>query len=496
MSTYDQFLTLVRESNLLSSIEALLDWDSETFMPPAGLAARAEQLALVATLAHQRRTDPRLGDLLAALEGRSEDPLVAANLREVRRTYDRAVKIPSDLVSRIARASALAKDAWGKARADNDFPAFAPHLEELLDLKRQVADLVGFAGERYDALLDEYEPGMTSAEVARVFDALREPLSGFVRRLTGSTKRPDSSLLRRTFPRPAQETFARRLAEAIGFDFNAGRLDVSKHPFCSGLHPGDVRLTTRYYEDFLSPSVFGVLHEAGHGLYEQGLPVEHAFTPLGQAASLGIHESQSRMWENFVGRSRDFWEGFYPEAAAAFPGALGDVPLDAFYGAINTVEPSFIRVEADEVTYNLHIILRFELERELISGRLAVADVPSAWNDRVRNLLGIVPPDDRQGCLQDIHWSMGAFGYFPTYALGNLYAAQFFAAATREIGDLAALVRRGEFRPLLDWLRRKIHCHGQRFRAGELVRQVTGSTLSIQPFLDYARAKFSPLYGL
>ncbi|MEK6644586.1 MAG: carboxypeptidase M32 [Planctomycetota bacterium] len=493
---YNSFIALVKESNTLGSVESLLDWDSETYMPEQGLTARAEQLSLLAALSHQKRTDPRVGELLGKLEGRVSDPVQVANVREVRRGYDRAVKIPEELVRKIAHTSTIAKDAWGKARIDNDFPAFAPHLAELLSLKRQVADRIGYQGEPYDALLDEFEPGMTAVEVARVFDSLRGPLSDFVKRIATAPKKPDASLLHRHFPRDAQEKFGRRMAEVIGFEFKAGRLDVSKHPFCSGTSPGDVRLTTRYYEDFFSPSVFGVLHEAGHGLYEQGLPLEHLFTPMCQATSLGIHESQSRMWENFVGRSRPFWERFFGEAQAAFPAALGDVSLDAFVGAINTVQPSLIRVEADEVTYNLHIILRFELERLLISGKLNVKDVPAAWNSKMNELFGITPPNDREGCLQDIHWSMGAFGYFPTYALGNLYAAQFFAAAGRSIPDLNGHIRRGEFTPLLEWLRENIHRHGQMYRASDLVQRVTGSPLSIEPFLDYVRTKFSPIYGL
>jgi carboxypeptidase Taq len=463
-------------------------------MPPNGLAERAEQLSLIAAMAHRRRTDPRVGELLATLDGALDDPSQAANVREARRTYDRAARIPEDLVRRTARATTLAKDAWGKAREGNDFSRFSPHLTEVLDLKRETADRIGWKAERYDALLDEYEPGMSTAEVSRVFDSLRGPVSEFVKRIAGARKKPDASILHRHFPRAVQESFARRMAEVIGFDFSSGRLDVSKHPFCSGSSPGDVRLTTRYYEDFFSPSVFGVLHEAGHGLYEQGLPAEHAFTPMGQSVSLGIHESQSRLWENFVGRSRPFWERFYPEAQAAFGSALKGVTLDAFYRAINTVAPTLIRVEADEVTYNLHIILRFEMERGMLDGRIAVDDVPEAWNAKMKELLGITPPTNREGCLQDIHWSMGSFGYFPTYALGNLYAAQVFAAANRAIPALADAIGRGDFKPLLDWLRENIHRHGQRFRADELLRRVTGAGLTIEPFLQYIRGKFGAIY--
>ena len=494
-TTYEQLISLVREANCISSVESLLDWDSETMMPPRGLAARAEQLSALAALSHQKRTDPRVGELLSRLDGGME-PSASANVREIRRGYERATKLPESLVREIALVTTIAKDAWGKARGDDDFSQFAPHLSLLLELKRQVADLIGFKSERYDALLDEFEPGMTTAQVAAVFDSLRKPLAEFVAAIGAAARKPDPSILHRHFPRPAQVKFGRRMAEVIGFDFGAGRLDVSKHPFCSGTSPGDVRLTTRYYEDFFSPSVFGVLHEAGHGLYEQGLPSEHLFTPMGQAVSLGIHESQSRLWENFVGRSRPFWERFFPEAQEAFGDSLAGVSLDAFYAAINAVQPSLIRVEADEVTYNLHIIVRFELERAMLSGKIEVRDVPEAWNAKMKDLLGVTPPNNREGCLQDIHWSMGAFGYFPTYALGNLYAAQFFEAANAAIGDLSGAIRRADFRPLLDWLRSSIHRHGQLFRADDLVKQVTGRPLSIEPFLNYVRGKFAPVYGI
>ncbi|MBN2561374.1 MAG: carboxypeptidase M32 [Phycisphaerae bacterium] len=494
--TYDTFIAAVREIGQLGTIESLLDWDSETYMPPNGLAIRAEQLALLASLAHQRLADPRLADLLSRLDGTVADAVQLTNVREMRRLHDRAVKIPDEIVRRIARVTTIAKDVWAKAREKSNFPRFAPHLAELLDLKRQVADLIGHDGDRYDPLLDEFEPGARTADIAELFASLREPLSAFARQLTESKRQPDVSLLHRRFPKEAQRRLARRLAEAIGFDFSSGRVDVSTHPFCSGAGPGDVRFTTRYCEDFFNAAIFGVLHEAGHGLYEQGLDSKHLFTPMGQAVSLGIHESQSRMWENLVGRSRAFWELFYPECQREFAGALGGVSMDDFYSAINAVGPSPIRVEADEVTYNLHIILRFELERAMIDGSLAVEDIPEAWNAKMRDLLGITPDNDAEGCLQDIHWSHGTFGYFPTYALGNLYAAQFYAAAERAIPDMTDRLRRGDLATLLEWLRANIHRHGERYRANELVREVTGEPLSIEPFVRYIRAKYSQIYGL
>jgi len=492
---YTTLIEMTRQAGVLSSIESVLDWDQETYMPPKGIHARADQLAAIAQLAHERRTDPRIGECLSKLNGSTIDGERGANVREIQRTYERAVKIPPELVHRIAQVSSMAKSAWAEARRESDFNRFAPHFAELLKLKQEVAERIGYVGEPYDALMDEFEPGATSAEVAAVFASLRGPLSDFVKRIGTAPRKPDDNILHRHYPRAAQEKLARQLAEAIGFDFESGRIDVSTHPFCSGTTPHDVRLTTRYHEDFFNPSIFGVLHEAGHGLYEQGLDPAHVHTPMGQAVSLGIHESQSRMWENFVGRSREFWEHFYPDAQAAFPQALGDVSLDGFYGAINVVKPSLIRVEADEVTYNLHIILRFELEREMVAGRLAVADVPEAWNQKIFDMLGIRPNSDADGCLQDIHWSMGAFGYFPTYALGNLYAAQFYATAAQAMPDLRARIARGNFAPLLQWLRDNIHRHGQHYRAGELVKRITGAPLSVKPFLSYVRGKFGPIYG-
>jgi len=494
--SYDLFLRKVQKIGQVESVEALLDWDQETYMPPNGVRARADQLAMIACVAHDLGTSDELGRLLDKLADDDADASTATNIREMRRSFDRKTKIPSALVGRIASASAMAKAAWVKARANAHFPTFAPHLSELLELKREMADLIGFEGERYDALMDEFEPGALSSDIAELFESLRRPLTELVASIAESAQQPDVSILHRSFPKATQDAFARRLASAIGFDFNSGRLDVSAHPFCSGTTPGDVRLTTRFYEDYFNAATFGTLHEAGHGLYEQGLCPEHMFTPAGQAVSLGIHESQSLMWENMVGRSRPFWEHFYPDCQRAFPDALGDVALDAFFRAINAVRPSLIRVEADEVTYTLHIILRFELERGLLNGTLAVEDVPQAWNTKMQEVLSVTPGDDGEGCLQDIHWSMGSFGYFPTYALGKLYAAQFFAAAKREMPDLDKCIGRGEFAPLLDWLRTNIHKHGRRYLAADLVRKVTGEPLSTAPLLAYLRQKFLPIYGL
>jgi len=496
-STYDAFIRRVREMNTARSIESLLDWDQETQLPPRGTELRADQLSLIAGIVHERVVSPDLSKLLSELEksGVGGDEGRTANLREVRRDVDRAVKLPTELVRSLAKATALAKDAWARARKESNFAKFAPHLQEIIDLKQEVARRVGYTTEPYDALMDEFEPGAKASEIQAVFDQLRPHLVELTKAIGSAPRKPDLSILERHCPKAAQAEFNRMISAAIGFEFEAGRIDISTHPFCSGLTPNDVRLTTRYDEKYMPMSLFGILHEAGHGMYEQGLPAEHYGTPLAQAVSLGIHESQSRMWENMVGRGRPFWQHFFPLIQKAMP-SLADVSLDAWHFAINNVRPSLIRVEADEVTYGLHIMLRFDLERRMFRGEIAVKDVPAAWNDAMQRYLGISPPDDAHGCLQDIHWSLGIFGYFPTYQLGNMYAAQFFAAARRAIPDMDARLARGDCRPLLDWLRSNIHGHGRKYRAGDLVQRVTGSALSHEPYLAYLTGKYKPLYGL
>jgi carboxypeptidase Taq len=493
---YEQFIGQVREIGLAESVAEVLEWDQQTYMPPRAATPRADQLSYVAGLAHERMISDEFGTALDAAEREAnDDPVVATNIREMRRLRDRKLRIPTALVQKIASTTVMAKKAWAQAREAADFSQFAPHLSEMITLKKELAEHVGYDTEPYDALIDEFEPGARANEIQQVFDETKPPLVELVAAIHDAPRQPATQLLERSCPIPDQKTFARAVVAAMGFDFEAGRIDDTTHPFCSGFSPLDVRLTTRYSETYLPMALFGLMHEAGHGLYEQGLLAEHAYTPMGASVSLGIHESQSRMWENLVGRSRPFWEHYLPALQQRFP-ALADVSLDDWYFAINTVRPSFIRVEADEVTYNLHIMLRFEIERRIFTGRHAVNDIPELWNDYCTRLLGITPPDDAQGCLQDIHWSMGVFGYFPTYALGNLYAAQFFTAAKAALPDLDDQVRRGELRPLREWLRDNIHAHGQRYRANELAEVVTGRGLTHEPFVAYLNEKYQPLYGL
>lgn len=497
---YETVCRQTRQAALLDSIVALLDWDERTVMPEAAGEYRAEQSARISRLVHERWIDPQFGQALAAL---AQGPLAAdpasdqaVNILRLKRRQERRARLPSDLVEELTRATVLGQQAWREARRKNDFAVLRPQLEKILALKRQQADLLGYPQTRYDALLDDYEPEMLTAEVGRVLAGLRQELVPMVAAIRDASRRPDTSILARSFPAAAQEALGREAAAQIGFDFARGRLDETIHPFCTTLGPHDCRITTRYDERHFNQAFFGILHEAGHGIYEQGLRADQFGLPLGQAASLGVHESQSRLWENMVGRSLAFWRHFYPSARRHFAAALGDVPLEAFHFAVNDVRPSLVRVEADEATYNLHILVRFELETALISGDLTVADLPGAWAEQYQKYLGIRPASDLEGVLQDIHWSSGLIGYFPTYTLGNLIAAQLVAQADADLGGLENLMGQGQFAPLGDWLRTRVHRHGERYRGTQLVEHVTGRPLSHAPLVAYLRRKLAPLYGV
>ena len=486
-----------RETAYLKSMGQLLGWDQRTYIPANGYGHRHNQFAMLAKWIHARATDPRVGEALARVEASElvENPAATAavNVREWRRDYDRAVKIPQDLAVALAKATAEGETAWERTRPENDWETFKPFLVTVVALKREEAQALGFAAEPYDAHLDDFEPGETAAALAPLLGALRVSLLQVLDAVQGSSRRPQGEVVRRHFPVEAQDRFARLAAQGIGYDFAGGRLDPTAHPFSTGIGPGDVRITTRFDEHNFRQAFFGVLHETGHALYDQGLPVDHWGTPRGETVSLGIHESQSRLWENLVGRSLGFWRFFYKRAQEVFP-VLQDVPLTTFHFAINEVKPSLIRTEADEVTYNLHILLRFELERALMNGDLEVADFPGAFNDKMRSYLELTPPDSGQGVLQDIHWSAGLFGYFPTYTLGNLYAAQFFARAEAELGGLEERFAAGDFAPLLTWLREKIHSQGHRLWARPLVKEVTGEELTPLYLVRYLQQKFGALY--
>jgi carboxypeptidase Taq len=487
----------------LDAAAAVLGWDQETYMPSGAIESRAAQLTTLARMSHEAFTDERIGVLLgdAAVElaDAPYDGDDASLLRVTRRDWDRATKLPAELVARLARATSLGQQAWQKARQESSFAAFAGHLEEIVALSREKAEALGFEESIYDPLLEQYEPGMTTAQLETVFAALREQLVPIVAAL--SPEHPEAAAqhtpppLDRSFDAHVQWDFGVAVMEDFGFDFERGRQDRSTHPFTTAFSATDVRVTTRIHEDFLPAGLFGTLHECGHGLYEQGVAPELARTPLADGASLGMHESQSRLWEILVGRSRDFWRHYYPLLRSSFPGVLEDVDVDAFYAAINTVCPSLIRVEADEVTYNLHVMLRFELEKDLLEERLAVADLPDAWNAGMKSYLGIEPDNDADGVLQDIHWSMGAIGYFPTYTLGNLMSAQIFARVLGAIPDLDAHVRDGDFADLLAWLQDNVYRHGRKFTANELLLRMGCGELSAEPWLAYIRSKYGELSG-
>jgi carboxypeptidase Taq len=516
-AAYDELIRRARELATLGSCSALLGWDEQTYMPRRGADHRGSQMALLAGLYHERATDPRIGEVLSNVEGSAliSDPesVAAANVRELRRTYERRVRLPKTLVEELARTTSLAQGEWVAARSANDFGQFCPWLEKIFQLKRYESACLQSGFSVYDPLIDEYEPGATSAELAVLFEEVRRELVPMISAITEATRQrtagrsagpnaagPGNSdseaALRRFYPLDRQKVFGEGVAAAIGFDFSRGRLDVTAHPFCSGIGPGDCRITTRYDEHHFSEAFSGILHEIGHGLYEQGLDQAHYGTPMGEAASLGVHESQSRLWENAVGRSRAFWAYWFPLARSIFHEALSDVTLDQFHAALNRVMPSLIRVSADEATYNLHIIVRFELEQELLSGNLPAADLPTAWNQKYHETLGVTPPDHATGCLQDIHWSAGLIGYFPTYTLGNLYAAQLFAQAETDLGGLDDTFARGDFRGLLQWLRAQVHCQGQRYRPAALIERITGRKPDHRPLIETLRKRYGELYGI
>ncbi|HLP02179.1 MAG TPA: carboxypeptidase M32 [Opitutaceae bacterium] len=484
----------LKRANVLASVGALLGWDEQVFLPPAAADRRAEQAALLAELQHREATNPRIGDSLAALEAlgerASDDEKVLR--RHARKDYDRLTKLPPEFVAEKARLDSESYHAWAAARAARDFPKFAPFLQRQLEMAKREAQLLGLP-DAYDHALDKHDPGMTAARFSALFAELKRDLVPLARRIVDSPVKAPHGLLR-GFSVEAQREFLREVTTALGFDYGRGRIDVSLHPFCSG-DGFDVRMTTRFDADNPLDSLFSAIHETGHGLYDQGLPREWIGTPLGEAVGMGIHESQSRLWENQIARSRPFWRHWEPKFRAKFAPRLDGVSSDALYLAINEVAPTLIRVDSDEVTYNLHIILRFEIEQRLFRGELAVADLPAAWNALAEELLGLAPAHDGEGCLQDVHWSGGAFGYFPSYCLGNMIAAQLWYAAQAALSGLEEDFAAGKFERLLGWLRAQIHTRGRRLETEELVRAVTGEGISPRHLVRYLGERYLPLYG-
>lgn len=491
----ERLFELWREIRDLDAAEALLSWDQETYMPARGLEGRAGALATLAGVKHERLTAAALQDALAAADEAAEpESEIAAQVRRARHRVDRAVKVPASLAKALAKASSRAIASWQAARQASDYSVFSADLAQMIDLKRQEAAAVSPGGNAYDVLLDEYEPGATEAEIEPMFADLRRDLAPIVQEVADSGVVIDESPARGSFPVASQEAFCREVAAAIGFDFEAGRLDASAHPFCTGIDAADVRMTWRWDETDFRPGLYGVVHECGHGLYEQGLPEAWRGTPIGEAVSLGIHESQSRLWENHVGRSRAFWKWALPRFGDHF-GNGASTSLDSLWPTLQVVRPSFIRVEADQVTYNLHVAVRFEIESAIFAGDIEVGDLPERWNDLYQELLGVRPPNDAEGVLQDIHWALGAFGYFHTYTLGTLAAAQLFEEASRQLGNLEEIVAAGEFDVLLGWLREVIHRHGSRYEASELIQRACSAPLSADAFLGHVRGLVTEVYG-
>jgi carboxypeptidase Taq len=499
-SNLQRLRDILAEVTDLGRAALLLEWDQETYMPPGGVQGKAEQGSTLHRLAHERFTSEEVGKLLDALEGevagRPFDSDEASLVRVVRRDYEQQVKIPADLVSDMARAGATARPFWEKARTEDKFSLFAPYLEKNVELNRRLADALGYKKRPYDALVDLFEPGLTTHQLEALFAQLRTAIVPLVADIARHSDAVDDRVVHGDFDSDAQVKYGMQVVAKLGYDLERGRQDISAHPFESSFGPGDTRITTRIAPDFFNMCFFGLVHESGHAMYQQGISEELDRTPLWDGASPGVHESQSRLWENLVARSQPFWTHFFPSLRSAFPSQFGKTDEEEFYRAVNRSLPSLIRVEADEVTYNLHILLRFELENEMLEGKLKVKDLPEAWRALFKTYLGIDVPNDRDGALQDIHWSGVSFGIFPGYTLGNLIGAQLMEKARSDMPGLDGQIAKGEFAPLLTWLRKNLHQHGRKFTPNELLERATGKPLTAEPWIAYVRQKFGALYGL
>ncbi|PID58269.1 carboxypeptidase [candidate division KSB3 bacterium] len=496
---FEQLTTILGKVNDLQKAAAILQWDQQTYMPPAGVEARAMQLATLEQLAHHTFVSEEVGQLLEnlhpLLQSEAPDSDTACLIRLATREYEKASKISPALIATLARKTALAHNAWEKAREEKDFSQFRGILSELIELLRQKAEQLGYTEHIYDALLDLYEPEMTTRDVENIFHRLKHAVLPMIQEIA---QRPDAlcdDVLNQAYDREVQWDFGIEVLKQIGYDFDRGRQDTAAHPFTVSFSPHDVRITTRLNPNMFASAFFSSVHEGGHALYEQGLPLALSRTLLCEGASMAVHESQSRFWENVIGRSRPFWTCFFPRLQTMFPKQLEGATVEQIYQAVNVVRPDYIRVEADELTYNLHIFIRFELETALISGAVGVKELPQLWNHKMETYLGITPPNDALGVLQDVHWSAGLFGYFPTYTLGNVLSLQFNACLRRDIPDCDEQIARGEFSRILHWLRDKIHIHGSKFPPAELVRRVTGTQIDPQAYIDYLQTKYGELYG-
>lgn len=495
----ERLKSILAEVSDLGSAAALLSWDQQTYMPPGGVIARGNQIGTLSSLGHSKFVSEEVGKLLEDLKAYAEslDPESndACLIKVTSRDYQKQTKVPSDFVAEFSRIAVIAHGAWEEARKNDDFSLFQPHLEKIVEMKRKYADFFTPYDHVYDPLLDDFEPGMKTAQVQEIFAALRPKQVELIKAIREKPE-VDNSFLHQPFNEQKQWDFGKRVITKYGYDWNRGRQDKAAHPFTTNFSVGDVRITTRVDSNFLNPALFGTLHEGGHAIYEQGVSQDLERTPLAGGASLAIHESQSRMYENLLGRSYDFWVYFYPKLQDTFSTELGNVDLDTFYNGINKVEPSLIRVEADEATYNLHVMLRLELEIALMEGKLQVADLPTAWNERMEDYLGIIPPNDADGVLQDVHWAGGAMGYFPTYSLGNLVSNQLWEKINQDIPGLSSQIQGGNFKELLAWLRENVHQHGSKYKPQVLVNRIVGSGIKPEAYLKYLNDKFGAIYEL
>lgn len=497
---FDDFKNQLVELSHLKSALSVLHWDTAVYMPERGNVPRAATISHLAGELHEKFLSPKFKSSLNKVKSQMDagklTPEESAIVREVWREFEREEKLPVEFVKELTRVTSEARQVWAEARKKSDFKIFLPDLKKIVELKRKEANLVGFQNSPYDALLDTYEPYTSTEEITVVLEELKGFLAALLKKIQNSKVNINPNILKGDFDIEKQKTICKLVAEKMGFDFSRGRLDTSTHPFTISPHPYDVRITTRFKNDDLFYSLISTIHETGHALYEQGLLAENFGTPLSESVSLGIHESQSRIWENIVGKGRPFWIYFYPILQKEFPSIFSKITFDDFYQALNYVKPSFIRTEADEVTYNLHIILRFEIEKALIEGTIEAEDLPKIWNERVKELLGLDVPNDALGVLQDVHWSGGSIGYFPTYTLGNLYSAQFYKTAKRDILNLEDEIAKGELGHLRKWLRDKIHIHGKFYSADKLVLNVTGEKLTSRYFTEYLTKKYEEIYKL
>ncbi|HAH32137.1 MAG TPA: carboxypeptidase [Elusimicrobia bacterium] len=496
---FKELRKLYEEVAAINSANGVLQWDQQVYMPSGGAGARARSIGALEEIAHRKFTSPEAGRLIAQTydwaQGKGHDSFEAGYLRAIKRDYDKAVKLPSEFVAELSRETSLGIEAWTKAKKGSDFSVFSPNLEKLLDLNIRKAELLGFEESPYDALLDLYEPGLKKSSLETLFSKLATGLKPIIKEISSRKELVSNALLKGNFDEDTQLKLVNEITAALGYDFRRGRQDRSAHPMTCDFSIDDVRITTRTCRDYIGTSLYGSIHECGHALYAQNMAPEFEFTPLAGGASLGVHESQSRLWENIIGRSEPFCRWLLPMLDKHFPGNFDNASPEELYKAVNLAEPSLVRVEADEVTYNLHIMLRFELETLLLEKKLMVKDAPELWNEKMREYFGITPKNDAQGVLQDIHWALGMLGYFPTYAIGNLLSAQLFNKLSSEIPGAEALIEKGDFKPVLDWLAKNIHTHGRKYLPEELVKKAVGSELKVEPFLEYIRNKYSKIYG-